>query len=134
VPATSPYLWREWRRSGRRRGAADDAPREADRIITLITPEHGKVRAVAKGVRKTKSKLGGRLDLVTHVSLLCWRGRELDVITQAEIIDLYRPIREDLDKMPVAFTMLEVVDQVAVERHACPICSHAHRGADHARR
>ena len=93
---------------------------EADRIITLITPEHGKVRAVAKGVRKTKSKLGGRLDLVTHVSLLCWRGRELDVITQAEIIDLYRPIREDLDKMPVAFTMLEVVDQVAVERHAMP--------------
>lgn len=93
---------------------------EADRIITLITPEHGKVRAVAKGVRKTKSKLGGRLDLVTHVSMLCWRGRELDVITQAEIIDLYRPIREDLDKMPVAFTMLEVVDQVAVERHAMP--------------
>lgn len=93
---------------------------EADRIITLVTPEHGKVRAVAKGVRKTKSKLAGRLDLVTHVSLLCWRGRELDVITQAEIIDLYRPIREDLDKMPVAFTMIEAVDQVAVERHAMP--------------
>jgi DNA repair protein RecO (recombination protein O) len=75
---------------------------------------------VAKGIRKTKSKLGGRLDLLTHVSLLCWRGRELDVITQAEIIDLYRPIREDLDKMPVAFTMIEAVDQVAVERHAMP--------------
>jgi DNA repair protein RecO (recombination protein O) len=93
---------------------------EADRIITLITPEHGKVRAVAKGIRKTKAKLGGRLDLLTHVSLLCWRGRELDIITQAEIIDLYRPIREDLDRMPVAFTMLEAVDQVAVERHAMP--------------
>jgi DNA repair protein RecO (recombination protein O) len=93
---------------------------EADRIITLITPEHGKVRAVAKGVRKTKSKLGGRLDLVTHVSLMCWRGRELDVITQAEVIDLFRPIREDLDRMPVAFTMLEAVDQVAVERHPMP--------------
>jgi len=93
---------------------------EADRIITLLTPEHGKVRAVAKGIRKTKAKLGGRLDLLTHVSVLCWRGRELDIITQAEIIDLYRPIREDLDRMPVAFTMLEVVDQVAVERHAMP--------------
>jgi len=93
---------------------------EADRIITLITPEHGKVRAVAKGVRKTKSKLSGRLDLLTHVSLLCWRGRELDVITQAEVIDVFRPIREDLDKMPVAFTMLEAVDQVAVERHPMP--------------
>ncbi|MFZ0170096.1 MAG: DNA repair protein RecO [Acidimicrobiales bacterium] len=93
---------------------------EADRIITLITPEHGKVRAVAKGVRKTKSKLGGHLDLLTHVSVMCWKGRELDVITQAEVIDLFRPIREDLDKMPVAFTMLEAVDQVAVERHPMP--------------
>lgn len=93
---------------------------EADRIITFITPEHGKVRAVAKGVRKTKSKLAGRLDLLTHVSLMCWKGRELDVITQAEVIDVFRPIREDLDKMPVAFTMLEAVDQVAVERHPMP--------------
>jgi DNA repair protein RecO (recombination protein O) len=93
---------------------------EADRIITFVTPEHGKVRAVAKGVRKTKSKLAGRLDLLTHVSLMCWRGRELDVITQAEVINVFRPIREDLDKMPVAFTMLEAVDQVAVERHPVP--------------
>lgn len=93
---------------------------EADRIITLVTPEHGKVRAVAKGVRKTKSKLGGRLDLLTHVSLMCWKGRELDVITQAEVIDMFRPVREDLDKMPVAFTMLEAVDQVALERHPMP--------------
>lgn len=93
---------------------------EADRIITFITPEHGKVRAVAKGVRKTKSKLGGRLDLLTHVSLMCWKGRELDVVTQVEVIDIFRPIREDLDKMPVAFTMLEAVDQVAVERHPVP--------------
>lgn len=93
---------------------------EADRIITFVTPEHGKVRAVAKGVRKTKSKLGGRLDLMTQVSIMCWRGRELDVVTQAEIIDSFRPIREDLDKMPVAFTMLEAVDQVAVERQPMP--------------
>jgi DNA repair protein RecO (recombination protein O) len=93
---------------------------EADRIITLITPEHGKVRAVAKGVRKTKSKLGGRLDLLSHVSIMCWKGRELDVITQAETIEIFRSVREDLDKMPVAFTMLEAVDQVTVERHPMP--------------
>jgi DNA repair protein RecO (recombination protein O) len=93
---------------------------EADRIVTFLTPEHGKIRAVGKGVRKTKSKLGGRLDLMTHVSLLCWRGRELDVITQAEVVNLFRPIREDLEKMPVAFVMLEAVDQVAVERHPLP--------------
>lgn len=93
---------------------------EADRIVTFATPEHGKVRAVAKGVRKTKSKLGGRLEPMTHVSLLCWKGRELDVVTQAEALDHFRPIRESLDKMPVAFTMLEAVDQVAVERQPMP--------------
>jgi len=93
---------------------------EADRIVTFVTPDHGKVRAVAKGVRKTKAKLAGRLDLLTHVQIMCWRGRELDVVTQAEVVDLFRPIREDIDKMPVAFTMLEAVDQVAVERHPMP--------------
>jgi DNA repair protein RecO (recombination protein O) len=93
---------------------------EADRIITFATPEHGKVRAVAKGVRKTKSKLGGSLEPMTHVSMMCWKGRELDVVTQAEVIDHYRPIREDLDKMPAAFTMLEAVDQVAVEQQPMP--------------
>ncbi|HEV2362220.1 MAG TPA: DNA repair protein RecO [Acidimicrobiales bacterium] len=93
---------------------------EADRIVTLATPEHGKVRAVAKGVRKTKSRLGGRVEPLSHVSMLCWRGRELDTITQVEVLDHFRPIREDLDRMSQAMTMLEVVDQVAVERHAMP--------------
>jgi DNA repair protein RecO (recombination protein O) len=93
---------------------------EADRIVTLATPEHGKVRAVAKGVRKTKSRLGGRVEPLSHVSMLCWHGRDLDTITQVEVIDHFRPIREDLERMSQAMTMLEVVDQVAVERHAMP--------------
>jgi DNA repair protein RecO (recombination protein O) len=91
---------------------------EADRIVTLATPNHGKVRAVAKGVRRPKSKLGGRLEPMTHVSMMCWRGRDLDIIQQAEVIDHFRPIREDLDRMPVAFTMLEAIEQLAVERNA----------------
>lgn len=93
---------------------------EADRIVGLVTPEHGKVRAVAKGIRKTKSRFGGRLEPLSHVSLLCWQGRELDVITQAEVIDSFRPVREDLDRVARAMTMLEAVDQVAQERHASP--------------
>lgn len=93
---------------------------EADRIVTLATPEHGKVRAVAKGIRRTRSRLGSRLDPITHVSLMCWKGRELDVVTQVEVLDHFRPIREDLDRMPLAFTMLEAVDQVAVERQPMP--------------
>ncbi|MGD0219198.1 MAG: DNA repair protein RecO, partial [Acidimicrobiales bacterium] len=47
---------------------------EADRIVTILTPRHGKVRAVAKGVRKVKSRIGARLEPLTHVDMMCWRG------------------------------------------------------------
>jgi DNA repair protein RecO (recombination protein O) len=90
---------------------------EADRIVTLVTPEHGKVRAVAKGVRRTKSRIGARLEPLCHVSLLAWHGRELDVVTQVETLDAFRPVRDDLALLAQALTMLEVADQVAVERH-----------------
>jgi DNA repair protein RecO (recombination protein O) len=89
---------------------------EADRIVVLLTAGRGKVRAVAKGVRKTKSRFGGRLEPPLHVSMQLYEGRELDTITQAETLDHYRPIREDLDRMTDALAMAEVVDQVAQER------------------
>jgi len=89
---------------------------EADRIVTFATPEHGKVRAVAKGIRKTKSRLAGRLEPLTHVKMMCWRGRELDVVNQVEAIQHFKAIRADLDRVPVALTMLEVVDHIALER------------------
>src|SRR5947209_11967566 len=89
---------------------------EADRIVTFVTEGHGKVRAVAKGVRKTKSRFGGRLEPTSHVSLLMYEGRELDIVTQAEALDHFRVIREDLDRLARATTMLEAVDQVAQER------------------
>jgi DNA repair protein RecO (recombination protein O) len=93
---------------------------EADRIVTLATPGHGKVRAVAKGVRRTKSHVGARLEPLSHVSMLCWRGRELDVITQSEVVGSPKQLREDLDRLVPALTMLEIVDVVAVEGHAMP--------------
>ena len=58
---------------------------EADRIVSILTRGHGKVRAVAKGVRKTKSRFGGRLEPTSHVDLLLYEGRgELDIVSQAE--------------------------------------------------
>ncbi len=94
---------------------------EADRIVTLMTEQHGKVRAVAKGVRRTTSKFGSRLEPLSHVALLGWQGRgDLDMINQAEVIDTFRPVREDLDRMGAAMSMLEVVDQIGQERHANP--------------
>jgi DNA repair protein RecO (recombination protein O) len=88
---------------------------EADRIVVIATRTSGKVRAVAKGVRKTKSKFGGRLEPVSHVALQLYEGRELDIVTQAEAIDHFRAIREDLERLTKATTLLEAVDQVAQE-------------------
>jgi DNA repair protein RecO (recombination protein O) len=93
---------------------------EADRIVTMMSKGHGKVRAVAKGVRRTTSKFGGRLEPLSHVSMLCWQGRELDIVNQAEVTDTFRAVREDLSRVAKAFTVLEVVDQLAQERHANP--------------
>ncbi len=94
---------------------------EADRIVTLMTEEHGKVRAVAKGVRRTTSKFGSRLEPLSHVALLGWQGRgDLDTINQVEVIDTNRAVREDLDRMAAAMSMLEVVDQIGQERHGNP--------------
>jgi DNA repair protein RecO (recombination protein O) len=94
---------------------------EADRIVTLMTEQHGKVRAVAKGVRRTTSKFGSRLEPLSHVALLGWQGRgDLDTINQVEVVDTFRPVREDLDRMTAAMSMLEVVDQIGQERHANP--------------
>jgi DNA repair protein RecO (recombination protein O) len=88
---------------------------EADRIVVLCTKRHGKVRAVAKGVRKTKSKFGSRLEPTSHVALQLYEGRELDIVTQVDSIDHFRTIREDLDRLTQASEMLEVVDQMLQE-------------------
>jgi DNA repair protein RecO (recombination protein O) len=89
---------------------------EADRIVVLLTEGRGKVRAVAKGVRKTKSRFGSRLEPTSHVSLLMYEGRELDVVNQAESLEHHRHVREDLGRLSKATAILEAVDHVAQER------------------
>jgi DNA repair protein RecO (recombination protein O) len=93
---------------------------EADRIVSFATAEHGKVRAVAKGVRKTTSRFGARLEPATRVRMLCWRGRELDVVSQAQVVEGFRRTRESLGRLAKAYAMLEVVDQLAPERVPVP--------------
>ena len=93
---------------------------EADRIVTIATRLHGKVRAVVKGVRKTNSRFGARLEPLSHANLQCWEGRELDIVTQVEVIDAFRAIRENLDRVTKAFTLLEVTDQISQEGHSNP--------------
>jgi DNA repair protein RecO (recombination protein O) len=91
---------------------------EADRIVVLMTAQHGKVRAVAKGVRKPKSRFGARLEPLSHVAMLLYEGRQLDIVSQADSLDHFRALREDLDRLTRAMALLEVVDQVAQEREA----------------
>jgi len=93
---------------------------EADRIVVLLTAEHGKVRAIAKGIRKTKSRFGGRLEPLTHVSLLLYQGRELDIVSQAETIDPTRPLMEDLDRLTQGLALLEAVDRLTPDREPVP--------------
>ena len=87
---------------------------ETDRIIVFLTQENGKIRAVAKGVRKTKSKFGARLEPTSHVELQLFRGRgELDIVTQAETLDRFENLRLDLERFSEASSMLEIIDAFA---------------------
>lgn len=88
---------------------------EADRIITIATEGRGKVRAVAKGVRKTKSRFGARLESFMEVDVVLYEGRNLDLITQAELRTAFPSLRADLAAVSAASTMAEVVDAVAQE-------------------
>jgi DNA repair protein RecO (recombination protein O) len=90
---------------------------EADRIVVVLTRGHGKVRAVAKGVRKTKSRFGGRLEPARHADLLVYEGRgDLDIVSQADTLDAFGPLRDDLDRLGRAVAVLEAADQLALER------------------
>lgn len=89
---------------------------EADRIITLLTREHGVVRAVAKGVRRTNSKFGARLEPFTHVDLQLYEGRNLDTITQAVTRAPYgAAIGSDYERYTAASVMLETAERLVVE-------------------
>jgi len=89
---------------------------EADRIVTLFTRELGKLRAVAKGVRRPTSRLGGRIEPFTHARLLLARGRTLDVIAQAEIVGAFAGVRADLIRSAHAAYVAELVDRGLPDR------------------
>jgi DNA repair protein RecO (recombination protein O) len=88
---------------------------ESHKVVVLISANRGKLRTVAKGVRKTKSRFGGRLEPFTHVEVVLYEGRELDTITQVEVIEAFPHLRLDLDAVGAAATMTEVVDLVSQE-------------------
>lgn len=95
---------------------------EADRILTLLTRHFGKVRVVAKGIRRPTSRLAGHAEPLSHATFQLARGRELDVLTGAESRSTYRQLREDLDRIAAGWYIAEVADRSTADRSpAAPV-------------
>ena len=91
---------------------------EADYVLTLYTPISGKLRAVVKGARRVKSKMGGHLEPLMRTSLLMARGQNLDSVNQAEALEGFRTIREDLQRLSQALYMAELVDSITPDEQS----------------
>lgn len=93
---------------------------EADRLLLVYTRERGKLRALAKGVRKLRSRKAGHLEPFTRVALMLARGRDMWIVTQAETVEAYLPLRDNLLKLGQAATVLELVDRFGYEEGEDP--------------
>ena len=88
---------------------------ESDRLLTLYTPLRGKLRAIAKGARKPSAKISGHVELFARSDCLIHRGRNLDILTQAELIDAYLGLREDLGRGAYANYVAELLDRFTAD-------------------
>ncbi len=93
---------------------------EADRLITIFTREHGKLRIVAKGARKTTSRKAGHLEPFMRSALQLAQGRDLWIVTQAETINAFLPMREDLQRLSIASYVIELLDKFTYEDGSNP--------------
>jgi len=91
---------------------------EADRVLTLITPSGGKLKAIAKGVRRTTSRLGGSLEPFAELTVALARGRTFDVVTQVSVGHAWLHLRDDLESTATAWYLAELADRSLEERHA----------------
>jgi DNA repair protein RecO (recombination protein O) len=89
---------------------------EADRLLTVFTPDRGKLRLVAKGARKPSSRKSGHLELFSRGQFMVAVGRELDIVTQAETLEPFLPLREDLLRTTYAYYVAELADAFTAER------------------
>jgi DNA repair protein RecO (recombination protein O) len=89
---------------------------EADRLLTVFTPKRGKLRLVAKGARKPTSRKSGHVELFSYGQFLVAVGRDLDIVTQAETLEAFLPLREDLLRTTYAYYVAELSDAFTAER------------------
>jgi DNA repair protein RecO (recombination protein O) len=93
---------------------------ERDRLLVLYTAQNGKLAALAKGARRTTSRLAAHVDLFTHGNLFLAHGRTFDLITQGETIERFPLLRDDLGRLSLAFYAGELLDRFTEERAANP--------------
>ena len=91
---------------------------EADRVLTLITPAGGKLKAIAKGIRRPTSRLGGSLEPFAELTVALARGRTFDVVTQVSVGHAWLRLRDDLESAATAWYLAELADRSLEERHA----------------
>jgi DNA repair protein RecO (recombination protein O) len=89
---------------------------EADRILTLYTPARGKLRVVIKGVRRPGSRMAGHVELLNHCSFVLARGRNLDIVTQAQSLATFTTLRQDLERIGWGCYVAELLGQMAPEQ------------------
>jgi DNA repair protein RecO (recombination protein O) len=94
---------------------------EADKILTIYTKYHGKIRAIAKGVRKLTSRKAGSLELFNHTVVFLVKGKNLDIITETQCINLFKPWRRDLIKVGIAYYFCELVDKLTPDNQPSEI-------------
>ena len=90
---------------------------EADRVLTLITPEHGKLKAIAKGIRRPSSRLGGSLEPFAELNIALARGRTFDVVTEVRVGHAWLRLRDSLESAATAWYLAELADRSLEERH-----------------
>jgi len=102
---------------------------EADRILTLITPTGGKIKAIAKGIRRPTSRIGGSLEPFAELNVLLARGRTFDVVTQVSVGHAWLNLRDSLESAATAWYLAELADRSLEERHAAePVYTLLKRG------
>lgn len=92
---------------------------EADKIIVMYSKDKGLIRGVAKGVKKPKSRLGARMDLLVANKLMLYKGKNMDTICQAEALNTFHKIRQNMDKIFYSMYISEVVNNFGVEEDPC---------------
>jgi len=88
---------------------------EADKILTIFTKHYGKIKAIAKGIRKITSKKAGTLELFNHCKLVLVKGKDLDIITESQVINNFSSWRGNLNKVGIAWYFCELVDKLTAE-------------------